>query len=110
MMLKNHVDLLPSMGWDGDPSSLTLIRQKLVDERILLECASIQRKKETIASIEQLCQNVSYRTGADAKMSTMMAIIRTYRYSLNQCDKADELENKMRKGRLIDLVGEIKDM
>ncbi len=102
-MLERDVDLLPYMGWDGDVSNLTLIKQKLVDARISLECASIQGKQETIADIEKLCQKISYRAGGDAKFGIMMTIIRTYRYSLNEYDKADELQDKMRKGMLIDL-------
>ena len=56
IMLEHDVDLLPYMGWDGDVSSLTLIKQKLVDARISLECASIQGKKEVVADIEKLSQ------------------------------------------------------
>ncbi len=102
-MLERDVDLLPYMGWVGDASNLTLIKQQLVDARITLECASIQGKKEIVGDIEKLCQKISYRTGDDAKFRTMMTIIRTYRYSLNEYDKADELEDKMRNGMFIDL-------
>jgi hypothetical protein len=102
-MLERDIDLLPYMGWDGDVSNLTLIKQKLVDARISLECASIQGKKEIVADIEKLSQKISYRAGGDAKFGIMMTIIRTYHYSLNEYDKADKLEGKMRKGMLIDL-------
>lgn len=97
-MLERDVDLLSYMEWDGDASNLTLTKQQLNDARVSLECASIQRKKETVADIEKLCQNISYRAGGDAKFGTMMTIIRTYRYSLNEYDSADELEDKMRNG------------
>jgi hypothetical protein len=103
VMLERDVDLLPYIGWDGDASNLTLIKQQLVDARISLECASIQGKKETVADIEKFCQKISYRAGGDAKFGTMMTIIRTYRYLLNEYDKADELEDKMRNGMFIDL-------
>ena len=103
VMLEQDVDLLPYMGWDGDLSNLTLIKQKLIDARISLESASIQGKKETVGDIEKLCQKISYRAGGDEKFGTMMSIIRAYRYSLNDYDKADELEDKMRNGILVDL-------
>ncbi|CAF4077169.1 unnamed protein product [Rotaria sp. Silwood2] len=104
VMLERDVDLLPYICWDGDLSNLTLIKQKLVDVRISLECASVQSKKETVADFEQLCQKISYRAGGDAKFSIMMTIIRTYRYSLNEYDKADELEDKMRKDVMIEMI------
>lgn len=102
-MLERDVDLLSYMGWEGNASSLTLIKQQLIDARISLECASIQSKKEIVADIEKLCQQISYRTGGDAKFNMMMTIIRTYRYSLNEYDKANELEDKAQNGMLIDL-------
>ncbi|CAF4385876.1 unnamed protein product, partial [Rotaria sp. Silwood2] len=104
VMLGRDVDLLPCMGWDGDVSSFASIKQKLIDERISLESASIQRKKETIVDIENLCEKISYRAGGDAKFDMMMTIIRTYRYSLNEHDKADELENKMRNDLEIEMI------
>jgi hypothetical protein len=102
-MLDRDVDLLPYIGWDGDVSNLTSIKQKLIDARISLDSASIQNKKESITDIEKLCENISYRTGGDPKFDIMMAIIRTYRYSLNEHDKADQLEQKMRNGMFIHL-------
>jgi hypothetical protein len=102
-MLDRDVDLLPYIGWDGDVSNLTSIKQKLIDARISLESASIQTKQESIIDIEKLCEKISYRAGGDPKFHMMMTIIRTYRYSLNQHDKADELERKMRNGMLIAL-------
>ncbi|CAF4460822.1 unnamed protein product [Rotaria socialis] len=104
VMLERDVDLLPCMGWDGDVSNLTSIKQKLADARISLECASIQGKKETIVDIEKLCQKVSYRAGGDAKFAIMMAIIRTYRHSLNDYDKADELKDKMQKDIMTEMI------
>jgi hypothetical protein len=104
VMLERDVDLLPYMGWDGDASNLTLIKQQLFDARISLECASIQSKKEIVADIEKLCQKISYRAGGDAKFGTMMTIIRTYRYSLNEYDKADELEGKVQIDIMIEMI------
>ncbi|CAF3055507.1 unnamed protein product [Rotaria sp. Silwood2] len=103
VMLDRDVDLLPYVGWDGDVSNLTSIKEKLLDARISLENASIQSKKETVSDIEKLCEKISYRTGGDAKFDTMMTIIRTYRYSLNEHEKANELEEKMRNGMLVNL-------
>lgn len=102
-MLDRDVDLLSYMGWDGDISNLDVIKQRLIDDRILLNSASIQRKKESIIDIEKLCDKISYQAGGDAKFDMMMTIIRTYRYSLNEHEKANELEDKMRNGMLINL-------
>ncbi|CAF3916857.1 unnamed protein product [Rotaria sordida] len=96
VMLDRNVDLLPYMEWDGEVSSLTSIKQKLIDSRISLESASFLRKKESIADIEKFCEKISYRAGGDVKLDMMMTIIRTYRYSLNEHDKANELEDQMR--------------
>ncbi|CAF0908856.1 unnamed protein product [Rotaria sordida] len=96
VMLDRDVDLLPYMQWDGDLSSLTLIKQKLIDARISLQNASIQSKKESVTDIEKLCEKISYRAGGDAKFDMMMTIIRAYRYSLNEHEKANQLEDKMR--------------
>lgn len=102
-MLDRDVDLLPYMEWEGELSSLASIKQKLLDSRISLTSASFQRKKESIDDIEKLCEKISYRAGGDAKFDMMMAIIQTYRYSLNEHDKANELEDKMRNGLLLNL-------
>ncbi|CAF1574739.1 unnamed protein product, partial [Adineta ricciae] len=104
IMFERDNDLLPYMSWDGDISNLTLIKQKLIDARILLQCASFQSKKETIVDIEKLCQKISYRTGGDEKFNTMMTIIRTYRYSLSEYDQADEIEEKMRHDIIIEMI------
>jgi hypothetical protein len=101
VMLDRDVDLLPYIGWDGDVSNLTSIKQKLIDARISLESASIQTKKESINDIEKLCEKISYLAGGDQKFDMMMTIIRTCRYSLNEHDKADQIERKMRKGMFI---------
>jgi hypothetical protein len=101
VMLDRDVDLLSYIRWDGDVSHVNLIKQKLIDMRISLESASIQRKKESIIDIEKLCEQISYRAGEDAKFDIMMTMIRTYRYSLHEQDKADELEDKMRNGMFI---------
>lgn len=97
-MMDRDVDLLPYIGWDGDVSSSTMIKQKLIDARISLESASIQNTKELITDFETLCEKISYLVGGDPKFDMMMSIIRTYRYLLNQYDKADQLEQKMRNG------------
>ena len=65
---------------------------------ILLESASIQSKNESIADFEQLCEQISYLAGGNPKFDMMITIIRTYRCSLNQYEKADKLEQKMRNG------------
>ncbi|CAF1942489.1 unnamed protein product [Rotaria magnacalcarata] len=96
VMLDRDVDILPYIEWDGDKSNLALIKQKLIDGRISLESASILGKKESVVDIEKLCKKISYRAGGDAKFDMMMSIIRTYRHSLNEHDKANELEDKMR--------------
>jgi len=102
-MIEHDIDLLPYMGWDGHVSNLTLIKQQLVDARTSLQSASILSKKQTITDLEKLCQQISYRAGGNAKFDLMMSIIRTYRYSLNQYDKADQVEQKMESGRFIHL-------
>ncbi|CAM4812432.1 unnamed protein product [Rotaria magnacalcarata] len=96
VMLDRDVDILPYIEWDGDKSNLALIKQKLIDGRVSLESASILGKKESVVDIEKLCKKISYRAGGDAKFDMMMSIIRTYRHSLNERDKANELEDKMR--------------
>ncbi|CAF1295428.1 unnamed protein product [Rotaria sordida] len=104
VMLDRDADLLPYMEWDGDVSSLVSIKQKLIDARISLESASIQRKRESIADIEKLCENISYRAGGDAKFDIMMTILRTYRYSLNEYDKANEFEDKIRNDLKMEMI------
>lgn len=99
-MLDYDIDLLPYMGWEGDVSSLSSTKQKLIDARITLESASIQMKAQSIDDIEKLCETISYRAGGDAKFDLMMTVIRTYRYSLNDYEKADELEEQMRYSML----------
>jgi hypothetical protein len=100
VMLDRDEDLLPYIGWDGDVSNLTSIKQKLIDARISLESSSIQTKKESINDIEKLCDQISYLSGGDQKFDMMITIINTYRYSFNQQDKADQIEYKMRNGML----------
>ncbi|CAF1099960.1 unnamed protein product [Rotaria sordida] len=104
VMLDRNIDLLPYIGWDGDVSNLDTIKQKLIDERIPLESASIQSKKESIVDIEKLCEKISYRAGGDAKFDMMMTIIRTYRYALNEHEKANEIENKMRNDLKTEMI------
>ncbi|CAF4902952.1 unnamed protein product, partial [Rotaria sp. Silwood1] len=95
VMHDRDVDLLPYIGWDGNISNLDIIKQKLIDARISLESTSIQSKKESIVDMEKLCEKISYRAGGDAKFNLMMTVIRTYRYTLNEYEKANEIENKM---------------
>ncbi|CAF5018698.1 unnamed protein product, partial [Rotaria sp. Silwood1] len=95
VMLDRDIDLLPYIGWEGDVSKIISIKQKLIDARMSLECASIQSKKETITDIEKLCEKISYRTGDDTKFDMMISLIHTYRYSLNEYEKANQLETKM---------------
>ncbi|CAF5181437.1 unnamed protein product, partial [Rotaria sp. Silwood1] len=101
VMLDRDIDLLPYIGWEGDVSKIISINQKLIDARMSLECASIQSKKETITDIEKLCEKISYRTGDDTKFDMMISLIHTYRYSLNEYEKANQLETKMLNGMLI---------
>ena len=98
VMKDRDVDLLPYIGWDGDLSNLSSIRQKLIDGRISLESASIQTKNESIDDFEKLCEQISYLAGGDPKFDMMITLIRTYRCSLHQYHKADQLEQKMRNG------------
>ncbi|UJR11204.1 hypothetical protein I4U23_015385 [Adineta vaga] len=105
VMLEHDVDLFPYMRWDGDVSNLSLIKQKLIDARIALESASIARKKDVIHDIEKICQDISYRASEDVKFDIMMSIIRTYRYSLNEYNKADEFEQKMRDDIITEMAG-----
>ncbi|CAF4643940.1 unnamed protein product [Rotaria sp. Silwood1] len=104
VMLDRDVDLLPYIEWYGDVSTLVSIKQKLIDARISLECASIQSKKESIVDIEKLCEKISYRAGGDPKFDMMMSIIHTYRYSLNEHEKANELEDKIRNDIKIEMI------
>ena len=84
LLLEHDIDVLPYIGWDGDASIFTLIKQQLVDARISLECASIQSKIQIVVETEKLCQKISYRAGGDAKFAMMMTIIRTYRHYLKR--------------------------
>ncbi|CAF3746308.1 unnamed protein product [Rotaria sp. Silwood1] len=104
VILDRDIDLLPYIGWDGDISTLDTIKQKLMDARITLESASIQSKKESVVDIENLCGKISYRAGGDAKFDMMMSIIRTYRHVLNEHEKANEIEDKMRKDLKTEMI------
>ncbi|CAF1056543.1 unnamed protein product, partial [Adineta ricciae] len=105
IMLESDTDLLPYMGWDGDVSNASLMKQKLIDACTLLDSTPIQRKKEVIVDIEKLCESISYRASGDAKCEIMMNIIRTCRHSLKEYAKADEIEQKMRRDILMEMVG-----
>ncbi|CAF3654376.1 unnamed protein product [Rotaria sp. Silwood1] len=98
VMVDRDIDLLPYIGWDGDMSHLTSIKQKLINARISLESASILSKKDSIVDIEKFCEKISYRSGDDAKFDMMMTIIRAYHYSFNEPEKANQIEDKMRNG------------
>ncbi|CAF1311477.1 unnamed protein product [Rotaria sordida] len=99
VMIDRDIDLLSYIGWDGDMSHLTSMKQKLIDARISLESASILRKQDLIVDIEKFCEKISYRSGDDAKFDMMMSIIRTYRYAFKEPEKANQIENKMRNGK-----------
>ncbi|CAF1434307.1 unnamed protein product [Rotaria sp. Silwood1] len=98
VMVDRDIDLLPYIGWDGDMSHLTSMKQKLINARISLESASILSKKDSIVDIEKFCEKISYRSGDEAKFDMMMTIIRTYHYSFNEPEKANQIEDKMRNG------------
>ncbi len=106
-MVDRDIDLLPYIGWDGDMSHLTSMKQKLINARISLESASILSKKDAIVDIEKFCEKISYRSGDEAKFDMMMTIIRTYHYSFNEPEKANQIEDKMRNGMEIKLEFQI---
>ncbi|CAF2450560.1 unnamed protein product [Rotaria sp. Silwood2] len=105
VMLENDIDLLPYIGWDGDRSQIDIIKDKLINGKRLFDSASISNKVELLNEYESLCQNISYRSGGDAKYNLMVAIIDTYRITFKQKVKARELEENMQK----DLINEIKN-
>ncbi|CAF4353623.1 unnamed protein product, partial [Rotaria sp. Silwood2] len=103
VMVDRDIDLLPYIGWDGDMSHLTSMKQKLINARISLESASILSKKDSIVDIEKFCEKISYRSGDEAKFDMMMTIIRTYHYSFNEPEKANQIEDKMRNDIMIEM-------
>ncbi|CAF0838136.1 unnamed protein product [Rotaria sp. Silwood1] len=105
VMLENDIDLLPYIGWDGDQSLSDIIKDKLINGKRLFDSASISNKIDLVNEYENLCQNISYRFGGEAKYDLMLTIIDTYRTILKQKEKARELEENMQK----DLINEIKN-
>jgi hypothetical protein len=99
-MLEHDLDLLPYIGWDGDRSQIDLIKDKLIDAKRLFDSASIAKKIELTNEYENLCKNISYRSGGDAKYDLMITVIDTYRTVLKEKEKARELEEKMKDGKI----------
>jgi hypothetical protein len=99
VMLERDIDLLPYIGWDGDRSQTDIIKEKLLNAKRLFDSASISNKIDLTKEYENLCQNISYRSGGDEKYDLMLTIIDTYRMTLNEHVKARELEEKMQQGK-----------
>ncbi|CAF1006245.1 unnamed protein product [Adineta ricciae] len=104
VMLESDIDLLPYIGWDGDRSQIEIVKEKLLNAKRSFENASISNKLELTQEYEKLCQNISYRSGGDAKYDLMLAIIDTYRTTLKDNSKALELEEKIQ----LELSNEVK--
>ena len=98
-MTETDVDLLPYIGWDGDRSQIDLIKEKLTNAKRLFDSASIANKIQLTNEYEDLCKNISYRSGGDAKYELMVTVIDTYRTTLKEEEKARELEEKMKDGK-----------
>lgn len=103
-MLENDVDLLPYIGWEGDRSRIDLLKEKLIDGKRLFDSASISHKIQLINEYENLCKNISYRSGGDAKYELMLTLIDTYNTVLKEKGKAQELEEKMIEGETENFV------
>ncbi|CAF4227906.1 unnamed protein product [Rotaria sp. Silwood2] len=103
VILENDIDLLPYIGWDGDKSQIDIIKDKLINAKLLFDNASITNKIDLVNEYENLCQKISYRSGSDAKYDLMLTIIDTYRITLKENNKARKLEEKM----VEDLINEI---
>ena len=99
-MLESDIDLLPYIGWDGDRSQIEIMKEKLLNAKRSFENASISNKIELTEEYEKLCENISYRSGGDAKYDLMLAIIDAYRTTLKDNSKALELEEKIQLGKL----------
>jgi hypothetical protein len=104
VMLERDIDLLPYIGWDGDRSQIDLIKEKLINAKRLFDSASISNKIELTNEYENFCKNISYRSGGDAKYDLMLTIIDTYRMILKEEEKARELEEKMKNGKMKNFV------
>ncbi|UJR16362.1 hypothetical protein I4U23_003265 [Adineta vaga] len=109
VMLEHDIDLLPYIGWDGDRSQIQIIKEKLLDAKHLFDSASISNKIQLTTEYEKLCQNISYRSGGDAKYDLMLAIIETYRTMLKENNKALELEEKMQLELLTEITNATAD-
>jgi poly [ADP-ribose] polymerase len=99
VMRENDIDLLPYIAWDGERSQIDLIKEKLINAKRLFDNASISNKIQLTNEYEDLCKNISYRSGGDAKYELMLNIIDTYRTTLKEKDKARQLEEKMKDGK-----------
>lgn len=100
VILEHDIDLLPYIGWDGDRSQIEIIKDKLLNAKRLFDSASISNKIELTNEYEKLCQNISYRSGGDAKYDLMLTMIDTYRMTLKENKRARELEKKMQEGKI----------
>ncbi|CAF3743237.1 unnamed protein product [Rotaria sp. Silwood1] len=103
IMLENDIDLLSYIDWDGDKSQIDIIKNKLINAKLLFDSASITNKIDLVNEYENLCQTISYRFGGDAKYDLMLTIIDTYRITLKEKEKARKLEENMQQ----DLMNEI---
>lgn len=99
-MLEKDVDLLPYIGWEGDRSQQDLIKEKLLNAKRLFDSASITSKGQLTNEYEELCKNISYRSGGKEKSNLMLTIIDTYETVLKEQDKARMLKEKMVIGML----------
>ncbi|CAF3878098.1 unnamed protein product [Rotaria magnacalcarata] len=97
VMLENDNDLLPYISWDGEHSPIDIIKDKIINAKRVFDSASILNKIELSIEYEKLCQNISYRSGGDAKYDLMLAIVDTYRITLQEKEKARQLYDKIRE-------------
>ena len=98
-MLEHDIDLLPYIGWDGDRSQIDIFNEKLINAKRLFDSSSITNKIDLTNEYENLCQNISYRSGGDAKYDLVLTIIDAYRTTFKEDAKARQLEEKMRDGK-----------
>ncbi|CAF0863462.1 unnamed protein product [Didymodactylos carnosus] len=95
IMLKNDTDLLPYIVWDGEKSQSALLKEKLVQIKKLIECASIPSKSQLCPELLALCKSVSYRQGQE-KFDAMLTLIETYYYSLKNYEEARQLLKQLK--------------
>ena len=98
VMNEHDIDLLPYMDWDGERSKIDIIKEKLINAKCFYDSAPISNKINLLNEYEKLCQNISYRSGGDAKYALMLTIIEGYRTTFKEKDKARQLEEKIRTG------------